>query len=559
TTWARFEESMRNCFGPSKYKDSNGALSKLLQLETREFLVSRPTTLGDVFSLALITKAHFDNQAAPVSGTMTKTFGNNGGDESESLGPSLQLLGTLGTGKVHILIDNGRTHNFVQPGVVERMKLPVKNTKPFKVYIESWIFAITEYFSLLNTPANQWLNNRRFEESMRNCFGPSKYEDPNGALSKLLQLDTREFLVSRPATLGDVFLLALITKARFDNQAALVSGTTTKTFGNNGGDESESLGLVTQTKNEKAIKSGDTLILNSLFGHGSPRSLQLLGTGKVHILIDNGSTHNFVQPRVVERMKLPVKNTKPFKVYIESWIFAITEYFSLLNTPANQWQKIVRFEESMRNCFGPSKFEDPNVALSKLLQLETVKDYQHEFEKLMNRATDISDSLLISFYISGLKLHLQREFLISRPTTLGDVFSLALITKAHFDNQVAPVSGTTTKTFGNNGGDESESLGPVTQTENEKAIKSEDTLILNSLFGHGSPRSFQLLGTLGTGKVHILIDNGSTHNFVQSGVGRIYLFLERLNAKYIKKKKMKAGFQRRIWKSDIKIDFKTPP
>ncbi|GKA21426.1 ty3-gypsy retrotransposon protein [Tanacetum coccineum] len=161
----------------------------------------------------------------------------------------------------------------------------------------------------------------------------------------------------------------------------------------------------------------------------------------------------------------------------------------------------------------------------------------------------------------------------------------------------APVAGTMTKTFGNNGGDESESSGPVTPMENKEAIESGDTSILNSLFGHESPRSLQLLGTLGTGKVHILIDNGSTHNFVQPGVvermklpvkntklfkvyignvetllcknlcaqvtleiqGRIYLFLERLNAKYIKKKKMKAEFQRRIWKPGIKIVFKTPP
>ncbi|GJW37930.1 hypothetical protein Tco_0060850 [Tanacetum coccineum] len=51
----------------------------------------------------------------------------------------------------------------------------------------------------------------------------------------------------------------------------------------------------------------------------------------------------------------------------------------------------------------------------------------------MNKVTDIPDSLLISFYISGLKLNLQHELLVSRPTTLGDAFSLARITKAHFE------------------------------------------------------------------------------------------------------------------------------
>ncbi|GKC03300.1 retrotransposon-related protein [Tanacetum coccineum] len=89
-----------------------------------------------------------------------------------------------------------------------------------------------------------------------------------------------------------------------------------------------------------------------------------------------------------------------------------------------------RFVESVKNRFGPSKYEDPEGALSKLLQLGTVKDYQQEFEKLMNRVMDIPDSLLISFYISGLKINLQHELLVSRPTTLGDSFSLAHITEA---------------------------------------------------------------------------------------------------------------------------------
>ncbi|GKB02459.1 ty3-gypsy retrotransposon protein [Tanacetum coccineum] len=176
----------------------------------------------------------------------------------------------------------------------------------------------------------------------------------------------------------------------------------------------------------------------------------------------------------------------------DSCIFAITEYFSLLNTPADQWLMIVsfnlegaavewfqwmtrnglittwaRFEESVKNHFGPSKYEDPKGVLSKLLQLGTVKDYQREFEELMNHVTDIPDSLLISFYISRLKLHLQLEFLGSRPTTLGDVFLFAQTIEACLDDQAAPVAGTTTKTFGNHDGDESESSGPVTPTEED--------------------------------------------------------------------------------------------
>ena len=85
----------------------------------------------------------------------------------------------------------------------------------------------------------------------------------------------------------------------------------------------------------------------------------------------------------------------------ERWIFAITEYFSLLNTPADQRLRIVgfnlegiaaewfrwmsknglitdwdRFVESVKIRFGPSKYEYLQGALSKLLQLGTVEEYK---------------------------------------------------------------------------------------------------------------------------------------------------------------------------------------
>nr|GEZ64963.1 paramyosin-like isoform X1 [Tanacetum cinerariifolium] len=90
---------------------------------------------------------------------------------------------------------------------------------------------------------------------------------------------------------------------------------------------------------------------------------------------------------------------------------------------------------------------DAKYALSKLLQMGTVTGYQNEFEMLINRVTGIPESLLIPFYISGLKLHLQRELnLVSRPTTLGDVFPLARIIEARFED-------TNNQAVDNNGGD----------------------------------------------------------------------------------------------------------
>ncbi|GJT99745.1 hypothetical protein Tco_1110084 [Tanacetum coccineum] len=78
---------------------------------------------------------------------------------------------------------------------------------------------------------------------------------------------------------------------------------------------------------------------------------------------------------------------------------------------------------------------DAEDALSKLLQMGTMAEYQNEFEMLINRVTGISESLLKSFYISKLKVVLHIELLRARPTTLGEAFSLARITEARFEDE----------------------------------------------------------------------------------------------------------------------------
>ncbi|GKD93945.1 hypothetical protein Tco_1373782 [Tanacetum coccineum] len=78
---------------------------------------------------------------------------------------------------------------------------------------------------------------------------------------------------------------------------------------------------------------------------------------------------------------------------------------------------------------------DAEYAQSRLLQRGTVAEYQKEFEMLISRVTGKSDSLLASIYIFGLKPALQRALLWSNPKTLGEAFSLARITEAHFKDE----------------------------------------------------------------------------------------------------------------------------
>ncbi|GJZ13956.1 retrovirus-related pol polyprotein from transposon 297 family protein [Tanacetum coccineum] len=190
-------------------------------------------------------------------------------------------------------------------------------------------------------------------------------QDAEYALSKLLQMGTTklfvgscgentwEFLRFNPSTLGEDFFKARITEVRFEIIAkeekehivekkidvilplqGEVASPKAKGSLNadeyigveevvGGGEafigEDDDLGDAATSEGDEAVESRDILILNSLIGHGSPRSLQLwgkIGKGDVHVLIDNGSTHNLIRPDVIEKLCLPTHFTKVLKVYI---------------------------------------------------------------------------------------------------------------------------------------------------------------------------------------------------------------------------------------------------
>nr|GEV70960.1 hypothetical protein [Tanacetum cinerariifolium] len=77
--------------------------------------------------------------------------------------------------------------------------------------------------------------------------------------------------------------------------------------------------------------------------------------------------------------------------------------------------------------------QDTRYALSKILQRKTVAEYESEFLMLIKRVTGNSESLLKSFYISGLKSVLQCALLRLGPTILGEAFSIARIMEARFE------------------------------------------------------------------------------------------------------------------------------
>ena len=132
------------------------------------------------------------------------------------------------------------------------------------------------------------------------------------------------------------------------------------------------------------------------------------------------------------------------------WLFRFEAFFDYHGTPADLRLQIVSFHlegraaawfqwasrnnllsswpefvTAVRHRFGPAVFEDFEGNLSKLTQNGSVSDFQAAFEDLMNKVTGISEPLLISFFITGLKPAIRRELLFNRPLSLMEDFALA--------------------------------------------------------------------------------------------------------------------------------------
>lgn len=87
--------------------------------------------------------------------------------------------------------------------------------------------------------------------------------------------------------------------------------------------------LLSSDSGEEAV-TGDISSLNALAGQIDPRSLCLVGEVGFHsfqVLIDSGSTHNFIKRALAERLGLPIQPTTNFCVYIGNGNFLVCKYF----------------------------------------------------------------------------------------------------------------------------------------------------------------------------------------------------------------------------------------
>ncbi|XP_061355439.1 uncharacterized protein LOC133299968 [Gastrolobium bilobum] len=261
-----------------------------------------------------------------------------------------------------------------------------------------------------------------------------------------------------------------------------------------------------------------------------------------------------------------------------TWIIAVDRYFAFyqvplldrlnlaafyLDEPATSWftgsgqngllSDWRTFCVALHRRFGQSEFEDPAGAFVKIHQTGSVLDYQSNFEKLIRRSvlTHRPHDYHEAFSLARVYEDQSMEFRSSRPwqssakhlaapsapppttivsTTTKPISALPIRRLSPAKMQLKreknlcytcdePYSfgykckGSATLLYFEGTEDESE---PPSLLPEEDPPPSEPTpaIYFNALFGHYSSRSFRLQGSILGKGVQVLVDGGSTHNFI---------------------------------------------
>lgn len=210
--------------------------------------------------------------------------------------------------------------------------------------------------------------------------------------------------------------------------------------------------------------------------------------------------------------------------------------------------------------------------LSKLRQTSTVRNYQEQFETLMARTTGLPDEFFVHCFVRGLKEVIKNQVTMFRPTTLPQAIGLALLQEGTMEAIIKEVKGpiknnTTRVGFSEASKGNNNQLPPIKKIqqlkckreetrnfvinvmknmslanghrcikrqifllegeENEEEIsyenntKTEDPIVLvHALFGSVSHQTMRIRGNIKKKAITILLDSGSTHNFLDPVVAK---------------------------------------
>ncbi|XP_026420082.1 uncharacterized protein LOC113316065 [Papaver somniferum] len=258
------------------------------------------------------------------------------------------------------------------------------------------------------------------------------------------------------------------------------------------------------------------------------------------------------------------------------WIFQADQYFNLHNVAeaykisiatahfkgeANAWYRWVQgkvtdatwlhFCSLICDRFADKKFVNPRMALSTIFQIGSVRDHIAEFEQILNFVTDLPEEYIIDLFIRSLKTEIrsilkstgaqQRRNTIPpgakrltleeqrirrdqglcfncdqlyKPSHLCEKPKLLILEGAPEDSEedIELINETQTTT--------------INETEVSSPKEPATTISLHSLLGSPFPNTMRIQGHIKGQIITILIDSGSTHNFLHPTIAKRCGFID---------------------------------
>ncbi|XP_039118795.1 uncharacterized protein LOC120254848 [Dioscorea cayenensis subsp. rotundata] len=107
------------------------------------------------------------------------------------------------------------------------------------------------------------------------------------------------------------------------------------------------------------------------------------------------------------------------------------QWFQWLHTTdqLHHWDDFVR---KLELRFGPSSFANHEAALFKLKQTSSLTAYLQEFESLSTRVVGLSQQSLLNCFLSGLREDVQRELYILKPASIHDAVGMSKLVEDKF-------------------------------------------------------------------------------------------------------------------------------
>ncbi|KAL4194794.1 hypothetical protein AMTRI_Chr05g70230 [Amborella trichopoda] len=135
-----------------------------------------------------------------------------------------------------------------------------------------------------------------------------------------------------------------------------------------------------------------------------------------------GTTGGFL-PKVV-KLDFPNFNSDEDPI---SWVCLADQFFEYHQTST---AKQVSLEERFER-YGPSCYQDFFGDLTKLRQIETLRDYQTDFFRLLLRARKLSEEHQVGCFVNGLKQNMKVDVQACKLTTLSTAIRLARLYESH--------------------------------------------------------------------------------------------------------------------------------